>query len=255
MSTIDEVLAYRSSDAAIVADTTDTTSRYLDEANLRQSDPDACDEFEETQWLGEHEEWLNTMTHGFGCLLSLLAVAGFLMFYRVDAWAQTLGFAAYGASLVGVYLCSTLSHAVRDPRRRNRMRAWDQGVIYCLIAGTYTPFAVRYLEGTTVTLTLIGLWTAAAVGFYSKVFARHRVNALATATYLLLGWLPTLPFINRVPLDCVSWMAAGGVLYTIGVIFLKYDGHVKYFHAIWHLFVIMAATVHFAAIVIFTQTA
>ncbi len=130
---------------------------------------------------------------------------------------------------------------------RNRMRAWDQGTIYGMIAGTYTPFVTAYGGALTVPL-LIFLWVAAGVGFYSKVIAKHRVNSLATITYLLLGWLPAIPLSMAVPTGCLVMMALGGLSYSLGVIFLKYDNRVRYFHSVWHLMVIAAACVHYVGI-------
>jgi hemolysin III len=207
---------------------------------------------EETLWLGEHEERVNTMTHGFGILLSVIAVVAALWFYDGAELANQIAFVVYGFTLASVYLFSTLSHAVREPRLRNRMRAWDQGMIYTLIVGTYTPFMVRFLDPTVCAGMLIFSWTAAAIGFYSKVFAKHRVNALSTATYLLLGWIPAFPFIGNIPRECGLLMILGGVIYSVGVLFLKYDGRARYFHGVWHLFVMLAGAVHFLTIVRYT---
>ncbi len=168
------------------------------------------EEQEETLWLGETVEFWNTLTHGLACVASLIAVTLCLTWFRAGDAFLASGFAAYGFSLITVFLCSTLSHAVREPKRRNKWRAWDQGAIYLLIAGTYTPFAVRFLDGQRLAVVLVGIWCAAAFGFYSKVFAKHRVNALATITYLLLGWLPAVPFADRVPFEVVAWMAGVG---------------------------------------------
>jgi hemolysin III len=120
-------------------------------------------------------------------------------------------------------------------------------MIYFMIAGTYTPFTVAYAGALTVPI-LCFIWIAAAVGFYSKVLASHRINSMATITYLALGWIPAIPLSMAVPRNCLYTMALGGIAYSIGVLFLKYDSRVKYFHSVWHLLVITAACIHYAGI-------
>jgi hemolysin III len=208
--------------------------------------------WEQTYWLGDKEERANTITHAAACVLSLSAVVGCLLYGPPSSVANRWGFAVYGTTMFLVYFCSTLSHGVREPRLRHHLRAWDQGMIYLMIVGTYTPFAIRYLPQPLLSWVLICTWLAASVGFYSKVLAHHRVKALGTASYLLLGWLPAIPFINRVPWGCVAWMFVGGVVYSIGVVFLMQDRRRSYFHAIWHLCVIAASAIHFIGILRYT---
>ena len=193
-------------------------------------------------------ERANAITHGVGFVLSAAATVAVISAARnAGGWVMAAA-AAYGATLLAVYAFSTLSHAVRGERARNRLRAWDQGAIYFLIVGTYTPFIPVFLPPTLAGCLAAAMWIAAALGFYSKVVVNHRVNALATWSYLLLGWLPALAFIGRVPLEVFAWMAAGGVSYTLGVAFLKMDHRFAYCHAIWHVFVILASAIHFYCI-------
>ncbi len=150
--------------------------------------------------------------------------------------------------MAAVYLCSTMSHAVYDPVRRHRWRAWDQGMIYALISGTYTPFIWQNSPAGWRVPMLAAVWIAAALGFYSKVLASHRINGISTVTYIMLGWLPAIPLVSRTPTECLAWMVAGGIAYTAGTVFLQLDARVKYFHALWHLMVIAGSTCHFVAI-------
>jgi hemolysin III len=156
--------------------------------------------------------------------------------------------ATYAMAMFGVYFCSTMSHAVYEPRRRNRWRAWDQGVIYCLIAGTYTPFIYCCSPAGWATPLLGVVWLAAASGLASKVLLRHRVNGISTVTYLLLGWLPAIPLVAGTPLESLVWMVAGGLAYTVGILFLIHDSRHTYYHAAWHLMVIAGSACHFIAI-------
>lgn len=201
------------------------------------------------------DEWANTLTHAIGCVV---ASAGWVAM-AIMASDQPLGTAVacwvYSAAVFAVFFFSTLSHAVRHPAGRELMRAWDQGTIYLMIAGTYTPFLWTYALPQWRLVILACVWALAAVGFWSKVFARHRVNALASTTYLMLGWLPAVPMLNRIPdpmpLECLYGMLIGGLLYTIGVLFLTFDRRVRFFHAAWHLLVIAAAACHYGTIVYF----
>jgi hemolysin III len=150
-----------------------------------------------------------------------------------------------------MYFFSTLSHAVRDPDARTRARALDQGTIYTLIAGTVTPFACSVLSGWMLTTFLFLVWLAAAVGFYSKVFVKHRINNMTAVSYVLMGWIPSMVLVGYVPIACFAMMALGGVLYTAGTLFLQNDHRSWYFHAIWHVLVILASACHYLAIVLF----
>jgi hemolysin III len=158
----------------------------------------------------------------------------------------------YGASLTAVYAASTLSHAIQEPRRKQFFRILDQAVIYCLIAGTYTPFILTYLPPERKWAVLAAVWVFALWGFVSKAFLKHRIEAVVIANYVLLGWLPAMAMIGLLPLDCVLWMACGGILYTVGSLFLVLDQRVPFFHATWHAFVLLASVCHFFAVMHFT---
>ncbi len=190
------------------------------------------------------QEWANALTHGLATVISGL-LGGYLIAVAADvSTGMAIACAAYVASVVGTFLCSTISHMVRRQPLLNTMRAWDQAMIYTMIAGTYTPIAFRFCTDSTRTPLLIAIWVAAAVGFLMKVAVQHRVNSVGTISYLSLGWLPALPLVTHVTGELVAWMVAGGVLYTIGVAFLVNDHRMRYIHAGWHLFVMAAAACH-----------
>jgi hemolysin III len=150
-----------------------------------------------------------------------------------------------------MYLFSTLSHWVKEPLLRHQVRCLDQGFVYTLIAGTFTPFICAFLRGWLCVGMLAFVWGAAAAGFYSKVFSKHRVNNMASLTYLLLGWVPAMVLFWYVPTGCFAMMAVGGVIYSLGVWFLQNDHLSEYHHAIWHVAVIIAGGWHYAAIWIY----
>ena len=205
------------------------------------------------QWTDENasEETLNTWTHGTGFLLSL--PAGVILIRLAFEHRPELVWSClvYSISLAAMYLFSTLSHWVREPKGRHRFRSLDQGFVYGLIAGTFTPFIWAYLESWPRIVLMTFVWIAAATGFYSKVFSKHRINNMASLSYILLGWVPAMVLFGYVPIECFGMMALGGVLYTLGVLFLQNDHRSFFFHAIWHLMVIVASLCHYIAIVIF----
>lgn len=200
------------------------------------------------------DELANTLTHAFGIAVAVIGAVLYFWIGMPKTPAINASFIAYIMSVIAVFTFSTLSHAVHRQPMRDRMRAWDQGVIYTMIAGTYTPFTVAYGGSLTIPLLLF-IWIAAGIGFYSKVFASHRVNSMATITYLALGWVPAIPLSMSVPRECLYMMAGGGVAYSIGVLFLIYDNRVRYFHSVWHLMVIAAACVHYVGIYWFVLAA
>jgi hemolysin III len=199
-------------------------------------------------YLNRADEIANAITHGIGFLLSLVAVLFFWFATRNQPVGMQLACTAFTLSMASVYLFSTLSHAVQEPRRRDHMRAWDQGTIYLLIAGTYTPF-IWYGSpvGWTVAV-FVTVWGAAAYGFFLKVLAAYRVNAVSTVTYVLLGWLPAIVLFAGTPMICSIWMVIGGLVYTSGIVFLVRSDEVQYSHAVWHVMVILGSTCHCVAI-------
>lgn len=205
------------------------------------------------------EEIANSLTHGIGLVLS---VAGSLVLLgrlqaQPDAW-RLAGCGVFAAALVAVYAASTLSHAVARPAWRRRFRILDQGCIYLLIVATYTPFALEYLRFGWWWLILPLMWTAALIGFLSKLLFLHHVDKATVWSYLLLGWLPILPALanlDAVPWGAATWILAGGLCYTAGTVFLVLDHRPFHFHAIWHLFVMAGSACHYCGILHFVACA
>lgn len=197
----------------------------------------------------EAEERANRLTHGVGFMLS---VVGAIYLVSVVSARSDLGrllaCVIYVASLMAVYAMSTLSHGPFGGRWRTFFRALDQGFIYFLIAGSVTPLAVTYLPSTVCWLLLGLMWTIAGAGFIAKVFFVHRVDSVSVWVYVLLGWMPILAspwFLEMAPVSSLLWGLAGGICYTLGTVFLIFDGRVPHFHAVWHLFVIAGSVLHF----------
>ncbi len=195
------------------------------------------------------QEWANAWTHGIAAVVWVgLTVWLVTRASHVNA-GLAIACALYGASCIGTFTCSTLSHTFLERPRLDRFRAWDQAMIYLMIIGTYTPITYQMAEPRYRLLLLTAMWGFALWGFVNKAILNHRIHSISTLTYLLLGWLPAIPLYGRVSLALFAYVLAGGVIYSVGVLFLINDNRVKYFHAVWHLFVMTASIVHFVGIV------
>ncbi len=204
--------------------------------------------------LTQSEELANSITHGIGLALSLAGAVVMTMVYgSSDPWAIA-GCSIYLTSLIAVYGMSTLSHAVQEPARRAFYRALDQGSIYLLIAGTYTPFSMAYLRTGMWWALLAAVWAVAIWGFLSKVWLRHRLESVSMWPCLLLGAMPFVAvptLMGMLSLAALAWMMLGVACYVIGLWFWLNDRKVRHFHAVWHVLVIAGSATHFIGILLF----
>jgi len=202
------------------------------------------------------DEMANFITHSLGFVMSVIGSVAMMQMARHhgDRWL-VVACATYCASLVCLYGASALSHAFYNLHRRHFWRKIDQICIFYLIAGTYTPFAVAYLRHGVWPILTVAMWVAATLGA-AIIIRNGYLSATAQKIYLLMGWLPSISLFTIVsvaPTDLVFWVVLGGLLYTIGTLFLWYDSRVRYFHATWHLFVIAASTAQYVAILLLLQ--
>lgn len=197
------------------------------------------------------EELANSLTHGVGLTLS---VAGFLVLVvlaamRGSAW-RIVGCVVYGITLICLYAASTLYHSTRSRRLKRILKVCDHSAIYLLIAGTYTPFLLVNLRRSWGWSLFGVIWGLAMAGILFKVWFVEHLSVLSTVVYILMGWLALLaikPMLLAVPLGGILWLLAGGVLYTVGVVFFACK-KVPYNHAIWHGFVLAGSTCHYFAV-------
>jgi len=208
------------------------------------------------------EEFFNAATHAAG--FALAAVAAAVLVAHVSRHGDRTQFAAaaiYCVTLVAAYAASTLSHAFRAPRARNAFRTADQALIFLFIAGSWTPIAATWLRaGHWWWAFHLGMWAVALGGFVSKALFAHRVTlgTVSAALYLLLGWSPVfvaLPLAHALPVQLCLWLVAGGVCYTLGLLFFHFDSRVPYFHAAWHVLVIGGSACHYFGILIYCTSA
>jgi len=208
--------------------------------------------------LSPAEELANSVTHALGLVLSIVGTGVLLdRAARYGQPLQMLGVSIYGATLVALYAASTLSHSFERPRLRHFFRTVDQVCIFLLIAGTCTPIALTYFSGGWWWALFLGVWGLALAGIFFKLFFTGLQNVSVSA-YVFLGWLPIVaikPIVAIVPGPVLGWVAAGGILYTLGTLFLMRDDRVPYFHAAWHVSVIAAGACHYYAILQLIPTA
>jgi hemolysin III len=206
---------------------------------------------EGSRWV--YEELLNSITHGLGLALS---IAGFLVLLvlsviRGDAW-HIAGCSIFGATLIFLYGASTLYHSFKALHLKRPLRILDHSAIYLLIAGTYTPFTLVNLRGPWGWSLFAAVWILAALGIVFKVFFVDRFAVASTVIYLLMGWLGIVaikPILALVPPGGFAWLVAGGLAYTVGIVFFACR-KVPYNHAIWHLFVLAGSICHYFAVVV-----
>ncbi len=201
-----------------------------------------------------HGERFNGLTHLSGALLALtgaivLIVMGSL---QADPW-KIVSFSIYGATLFFLYLSSTLYHSTRG-RTKAVFRKLDHAAIYLLIAGTYTPFALVTLNGPWGWSLFGVVWGLAVLGVAQEIWLAKGARGFSLALYLLMGWISVIavvPLIEALTWGGFAWLAAGGIVYTAGVVFYLYDERFRHFHGIWHLFVLAGSAIHYAAIVLY----
>ncbi len=198
------------------------------------------------------EEVFNSITHGIGLGLSIAALC--LMVVTASGTGNPwhiVSAAIFGSSLIILYMSSTIYHSVQHPGIKKVFRTLDHISIYILIAGSYTPISIGLLRGG-LGWTLFGLeWGFALIGIFFKIFFGHKLEALSTTGYVIMGWLILMafyPVVSMVETGGIVFLVAGGVAYTIGVPFYFMDEKYKYFHSIWHLFVLAGSICHFFAI-------
>ncbi|PAB57974.1 PAQR family membrane homeostasis protein TrhA [Anaeromicrobium sediminis] len=198
------------------------------------------------------EEITNAISHGIGLLLAIGALVILIIFASTygDTW-HVVSFSIYGATLVILYLASTLYHSFKRGKVKDLFQIFDHSAIYLLIAGTYTPIVLNPLRGP-LGWTLFGIvWGLALVGIVFKAFYVKKFVGISTLIYIVMGWLIIFafsPLVNSVARISIIFLVAGGITYTVGSIFYVWP-KIKYHHALWHLFVIGGSVCHFFAVI------
>jgi len=211
--------------------------------------PDPLAVFERPQSLGE--EIANSVSHGVGLLL---AVAGFTVLLtstlQRGVVSEIVGAMVFATTMVLLYSTSMLFHALPQNRAKRVFQVLDHSAIYLLIAGTYTPFTLGVLHGKWGWILFGLVWSMAAAGILMKAIGGIRYNTASTLVYVAMGWVVVIAADTvwaLVPKWGIFWLFAGGVSYTLGAVFFLAE-RIRFFHFVWHLFVIAGTACHFIAV-------
>ena len=206
--------------------------------------------------LSTAEEIVNSITHGIGALLSIVALVVLIIIAGKsgDIW-HLVSFSIYGSTLVLLYLSSTLYHSFSNPKIKELFARFDHISIFLLIAGTYTPILLISIRGIWG-WTLFGIiWGMAITGAIIRSIYLHRFRKLMVAIYLIMGWMAILAakqIYLHLPSTSLAFLIWGGLAYSGGVIFYMWR-KLPYSHGIWHLFVLTGSILHFYAIYYIVQ--
>lgn len=199
----------------------------------------------------------NAITHGVGAALAILGgIYLVLASTRGTTW-QIVGCSVFAVTLALVYIVSTLYHSLVRTSARHVFRVLDHSAIYLLIAGTYTPFTLVSLRGPVGWWLFGVVWALAIAGVAFKSVATGRYAVASALVYLFQGWFVIFaarPLIHAIGFAGSAWLLAGGIAYTAGIVFFALD-RLRYFHAAWHLCVLLGSTAHYCAILFFVVPA
>jgi len=194
------------------------------------------------------EEIANAITHGIGVGLAIAALV-ILVVYAArisDTW-KVVSFSIYGATMILLFLSSTLYHSFPQPYLKRFFRILDHSSIFLLIAGTYTPVTIGTMRGGWG-WTLFGIiWGLTILGIILKIFAMSKFKWLSIVVYMLMGWIIIIalkPLLRTVSTEFLIWILSGGLAYSLGIIFYT-ARRLTFHHAIWHLFVLAGSICHF----------
>jgi hemolysin III len=192
----------------------------------------------------------NAITHGIGAVLAIVGAIVLIAASTRGTASLVASCTIFSITLVLVYVCSTLYHSLVRTRARHVFHILDHSAIYLLIAGTYTPFTLITLRGS-LGWTIFGIeWGLAVAGVVFKSFAVGRFEVASALVYLAQGWfvvVAVVPLVHALGWHGIFWLGAGGVAYTLGIVFFALD-RLRYFHALWHLFVLAGSVAHYLAI-------
>jgi hemolysin III len=201
-----------------------------------------------------HGEKLNAWTHLLGALLALSGAIVLVVFAASsgDPW-RVVSVSIYGVCLVLLYSVSTLYHSLRG-RAKIILRKLDHLSIYLLIAGSYTPFCLVTLRGVWGWSLFGVVWGLAVIGMLQEIRPRSEARVMSLVIYAFMGWIVLVaidPLLSTLGQAGFAWLAAGGLFYTVGIVFYAFDGRFRHWHGIWHLFVLAGSLLHYVAILFY----
>jgi hemolysin III len=203
------------------------------------------------------EEIIHSVTHGIGAVLAISGVGLLIAHAHACGGARhIISCSIFGASLIILYLASTLYHGIQHPKAKEILRIVDHSAIYLLIAGTYTPFTLVNLQGAWGWSLFGVIWGLAFLGIALRLTPLQRFSSLRLVLYITMGWAAVVaikPLAASVPPGALILIVIGGLMYTVGIIFYLWR-RLPYHHAIWHLFVLSGSILHYGAVFLSMNT-
>ncbi len=211
-----------------------------------------------TKIPSKKEEIGNFITHTAGTLLALAGLVVLIIrSVKIGGTLRIFSFTLFGITLVLLYVASSLYHGlpliISSKRLQKILRIFDHSAIFLLIAGTYSPFALVTLNSSTGLKIFVSVWLIAIIGIVIKILFISRFPVFFTALYIFMGWLVVFafkPLIQNLPLGGIVLLFAGGIAYTLGVVFYAVQ-KMKYNHFIWHFFVLAGSILHYFSVLLF----
>jgi len=206
-----------------------------------------------------YSEKFNSITHLVGAVLALIGLGSLItVAIQQQDLLLFIGFLTFGLTLVLLYSFSTLYHSLQSPFLKQLFQQLDHISIYLLIAGTYTPFMLVTLIDSNGLWILTAVWILATIGIALELLLKNRNEVLQILIYLVMGWLVVVDFdalTRSLPAVGVYLLTAGGIAYTVGVVFyvLDHKNLLTHSHGIWHLFVLLGSCMHFATIIAYVR--
>lgn len=199
-------------------------------------------------------EKFNAITHLVGAVLAVAGTVALIVLASLqgDPW-KIASVSIYGASLVLLYGFSTLYHSLRG-RAKDILRELDHDSIYLLIAGSYTPFCLVTLRGPWGWSLFGVVWGLAVLGILQELWLKNSARVLSLVIYVVMGWVALVALVQLVHVlgpAGFAWLLAGGLFYTIGIVFYVIDKRYTHAHGIWHLFVLAGSAAHYIAILLY----
>ncbi len=199
-------------------------------------------------------ERLNSLSHLFGAVAAAVGLAVLVVFASLqgDPW-KIVSFSVYGTTLLVLYSASSIYHGFHG-KTKAFFRKLDHVAIYLLIAGTYTPFTLVTLHGAWGWSLFGVVWGLALVGILVDTLLEEGRRIIPVVIYILMGWSCVValdPLLENLAQAGFMWLLAGGIFYTVGIVFYALDSRQPYFHVIWHVFVLAGSACHYLAILLY----
>lgn len=200
-----------------------------------------------------NEEFWNTITHLFGLIMVIIGIPFLFIYDNELTYLSKLSLILFSLGLILVYLSSTLYHYITDIQLKRKFQIFDHISIYYLILGSYAPVCLITLYNSSGFIIFLIISILAVTGTFIKIFSKQKIDNISLLVYLIMGWL--IIFDIQTLFELISFNAkilliASGLSYTIGVFFYYFD-RIKFFHSIWHIFVLNGSLLHYIFVLIY----